>query len=336
MIILGTIIGAGFCSGKELCVYFARFGLNSLFFVPLLFVMYFFIFKFFLSIGSKKTYNNVLEINKDLYGKKSGFLDVFMMLTFAVFSSAMLAGIGQLAKTFLFDEAKYIAIILASILCYFVILRDFNFLKAINGVLIPIILLMILLCCFLDLKTQSFAFSVKPENSFLLFFNPIIYSCQALSVSYYILIKSGEGASKKQINIISFVCAFVLCLIVSVVVVAFEFNPQLLLDPMPLVSLSMKIGYPFDLLYLFVILFAILTTLFSASKSFFDVLNRFSKRKKASAFFTCLIAMFMSLYGFDKIIEYLYPLIGCLGAFVYLSVIFKSNKNSKSVFISDF
>jgi uncharacterized membrane protein YkvI len=44
MLIVGTMMGAGFCSGKEIVVYFARFGPVALFFCAgFVFVVFFYV-----------------------------------------------------------------------------------------------------------------------------------------------------------------------------------------------------------------------------------------------------------------------------------------------------
>lgn len=332
MLLLGTIIGAGFCSGKEICVYFAKFGIYSLFFLPILFGIYFLIFKLFLSLGSKKQYNNVSELNRELFGNRHGIFDVVLMIIFLIFSSAMFAGLGELGETFLFKGAKFFVILISAIFAYFVLLGGFKSLKLINGLLVPLILIMIVLCCGVELKSGDGVLDTFfVSHSFLAFFTPIIYACQGLSVSYYIMIKAGNGLTKKQINLISFICASIFCLIIGLAIVVFQYNCTLINEVMPFVAIAIKLGFPFDILYFFVIVSAIATTLFSATKSFNDVVFKFTKKKKTSALITCLSALVLSMFGFDKIIEYLYPIIGCLGFLILSTIIISKVVKNKRV-----
>ena len=52
MIIIGTIIGSGFATGKEVAVYFSRFGAVSYFLIAITGALFFAIIYFFLSRGS--------------------------------------------------------------------------------------------------------------------------------------------------------------------------------------------------------------------------------------------------------------------------------------------
>lgn len=334
MLILGTIIGAGFCSGKEICVYFAKFGVSSLFFIPILFLLYYLIFKLFLTMGSKKKYENMSVLNYDLFGKKHSIYDFILMIVFLIFSSAMLAGLGELGDAFLIKGSKIYVISISAIISFFVLIGGFNCIKIINALLVPIILGTIVLCCFVELSVSPITLpSFYVPKSFLIFFTPIIYACQGLSVSYYILIKTGNGFTKKQINIVSLIGSLIFIIIVALAIIVFQFNPIFISQPMPFVSMAISLGYPFDILYFFVIVFAIYTTLFSTTKSFHDVIYKFTNRKKISAFVTCISALILSLFGFDKIIEYLYPLIGCLGFIILLSIIISDSKSKKRLML---
>ena len=61
-LIVGSIIGAGFASGRELSLFFAEFGYNSLYFLPIVFILFYYCFKMFLTLGSTKKFENVLKL----------------------------------------------------------------------------------------------------------------------------------------------------------------------------------------------------------------------------------------------------------------------------------
>ena len=63
LLIIGTIIGAGFVSGKDIAIFFSNYGYFSLIFIfPMFFLLYFIIFKL-LIIGSKNKINNASDLN---------------------------------------------------------------------------------------------------------------------------------------------------------------------------------------------------------------------------------------------------------------------------------
>ena len=84
--IIGTVIGSGFISGKEIVVFFSRFGWFSFPCIVLAFFLFFFLFKFVLERGTQAIKR--LENSKICF-----WLNIVLCL---IFSSAMFAGIGNL------------------------------------------------------------------------------------------------------------------------------------------------------------------------------------------------------------------------------------------------
>lgn len=322
MLIIGTIIGAGFCSGKEIVTYFAKYGFSSLFFVPMLLVLYYFIFKLFLSFGLQENCNSINEINKKVFGKATNILNFLLFFIYLIFTSAMFAGIFHIGQNFN-NYFGYFLLLFSFILSYILLLKPFSILKKINSILIPIlIVLMLVLCVFGIFNGSSVNFNIQLNNSFLMFFNPIIYACQGLAIAYYILVKAGENLTKKQVKNSSFFVALTLCFVQSLIIVVVNINPTLLNSAMPMLSLAFAMGFPFDALYFVLLYIAILTTLLSTSRSLFSLVALKIKNSKVCAFVVLLLALILSFFGFDKIVNYFYPIIGMIGCYVVCKFVF--------------
>ena len=327
MLILGTIMGAGFCSGKEIVAYFAKFGLNSLFFVPLLFFLYYFIFKIFMTLGAKENFTDIKQVNKKIFDKISGISNILLVFVYVIFTSAMFAGVYQIGQMFNSDFLSALFLAIAFILGYFLLLKPINFLKIFNAFLVPSLLVLILLTCL----TGLFTFGVNSyhiieiKNAFLMMFNPIIYACQGLALAYFILVKAGENLTEKQIKISAFASSLILCTLQTLAILVFCFNPELLTKTMPIVSLATKLGFPYDIIYISVLFVAILTTLFASSRSLNEIVSMKINNKYEAGFVTLFSALIFSLLGFDKIIEYLYPIIGCIGFYLLFTLTYKSS-----------
>lgn len=89
-LIFGTIVGSGFSSGKEIFVYFGRFGALSYLFIALAGVMFFFLLRFFLLHGQKCA----------AVVQKSGFLRGLVAFISLVFCASMFAGVKNLFSHF--------------------------------------------------------------------------------------------------------------------------------------------------------------------------------------------------------------------------------------------
>lgn len=316
-LVIGTIIGAGFCSGKEIALYFAKFGFGSLFFVPILFLVIFFIIKLFMLVGKKLEDISFYNLNKKIFKRLSGLVLFIFALIYLIISATMFAGIAEIGNMIFFEVEKGLFLFFSFGMVFIVLLKEFEILKKINSFLVPLIVVLILFCCLKSIfyfKSASFVnFDLMIEKPILIFFNPIIYICQNLIVAYYVLIKAGKDLSIKQINKTAFYSSLILSVLVGVGIIALNLHPEVLNAPMPFVLLAFKIGFPFDLIFLFTIFISIITTLFATTRYLFEITKEKIENKKLNAFFVCALCFLVSLLGFDKIIVYFYPIIGIVG-----------------------
>ncbi len=325
MLVTGTIIGAGFCSGKEISTYFAKYGFISLLFMPVLFALYYLIFKMFLSFGKREKFNDFSDVNHSVFGKFYKLSNVFVFITYLVFTSAKFAGIYQIGQMFQSDLISVVLVAIIFLFAFFMLLKPLNFLAKTNSILIPILVILILITCIKALGTfehSSTSFLLQ-QNNFLLIFSPIIYACQGLALAYFILVKAGEGLSNKQIKGSALISSIVLCTLQSLAIVVFSLNPELMHSPMPLVSAAIKIGMPYDLIYIITLFIAIVTTLLATSRGLNEMVSIKIKSKSASGFLTLLLSLLVSMFGFDKIIEWFYPIIGVIGFVILMLVLNK-------------
>ena len=327
-LLLGTTIGAGFCSGKEICVYFAKFGFSSLFFLPMFFFIYYFLFKTFLNLGRAQDYPDFSAFNKKYC--KSTFFDTVLLFTYVIFSSAMFACIGEMGDLYFGATIKYIILAGTFVFCVFMLKKSFDKLKLVNFILVPVIVVVIASVCVLSLfnAEKNIAFTLI-KNGWILFFTPIIYACQGLTLSYYILIKSGNGLDKKSANFVSLLSASILTFVLALAIIVLNLHPSVISQPLPFVLLTFKLGFPFDLIYAPIIFFAIITTLLSSTRALYDFLAKYIQKPLLRAFVVCVVTLALSFCGFGKIVESLYPLVGCMGLVIVLKILFADKKIQK-------
>lgn len=311
-LILGTVIGSGFSTGKEIVVFFSRFGYYSFLFIPLAFVLFYFTFYFLMTKGLKQINNR----------KNSKIVSILMLICATIFSSSMFAGIENcaLSANIIF---QVILIFLILVLCFFSCYKKLNFLSVINLVLIPILLAILL----------GFFIYQFPQSSFVSFNNPsvlvglfgggfylVLYVVLNVSLSSVVIAKSGEGLTKKQIRLASFISAFVLSVFILLINILVVCNYDLINSAMPLLALS---DGKFTFLLRFVIMVGCLTTLLSmiyvASSSCKEL-----KIGDRNIFIICVILPYLlSKIGFSSIVSFLYPLASYLGIFLLFLLFFR-------------
>ena len=79
MLILGTVIGAGFASGKEICAFFVRFGKASYFLAVLSGIVFFLGVYAMLAVGNAIEEKDADGFHKALFGKGQWLGSVFSL-----------------------------------------------------------------------------------------------------------------------------------------------------------------------------------------------------------------------------------------------------------------
>ena len=301
-LILGTVIGSGFSTGKEIAVFFSRFGLFSFFFIPVCFVIFYAVFYLLLTRGKKKLKNS----------KKSKLISCLMFVCATIFSSSMFAGVEN-CMTSMHFVFVVVLMFLVFALCFFACFKEIKFLSKINLVLIPFLLL-VLFCFFVfKLRKSSFSHIASPD-----FFTgllggglyTILYVVLNISLSSVVIAKAGENLTKKQAKLSAFLSAFVLSAFILMINILVVCNFELVNSAMPLLAMSEGIA---SILLRFVIMVGCLTTLLSMVYISASCCKDFSLSDRFVFVICVLLPFFLGKIGFSFIVSFLYPFASYLG-----------------------
>lgn len=310
-LILGTVIGSGFSTGKEIVVFFSRFGYYSFLFIPIAFVLFYFVFLFLMTKGRER-----------LKGKRqSKLISILMLLCATIFSSSMFAGIEncmQNISTFL----KIMLFAMVFALCFFACFKELKFLSGINLLLIPFLL--IILATFFVIKLSSSSYVPFLTPNFVAGFVGggffcVLYVVLNISLSSVVIAKAGEGLTKKQTKLACFFAAFVLSVFILIIDVLVLCNYDLVNSAMPLLAMSEGV---FAILLRFVIMVGCLTTLFSMVFVASSCCKELSCRDQIVFLLSVLLPFFFGKIGFSYIVSFLYPIASYLGVILLFLLFF--------------
>ena len=180
-VFIGTVVGAGLASGKEITQFFTSFGLTS--FLGILFCGLFYILmgSIIAKIGIKyslNSYSDVLKIiSPNLLGKITGIITTLYLISSA---SIILAGSGALINQF-FGFPKIVgSLIMLCIACFF-LLKDTDGLIEVNSFIVPtllctitLIIVLYFLFCKDSISLQHLSSFEPPKNG--IFLSTILYS----------------------------------------------------------------------------------------------------------------------------------------------------------------
>lgn len=315
MLIIGTIIGAGFSSGRELISFFGS-GI-SLWVAVLCGVAIFLLCALFLYIGSKTGANNVSEVNVKLIGRFHFIPDSFLLVNSLIVLGGMLAGIDSLGSALLPISPVYS--ILMGILCIFVVTKGIKGLLNCNSIVVPIIIFALILISIWSIFKGNiglnfdFKLSVLPTIA--------IYVSMNMMLASTVLTTMGR-LSKKDILVSSTVAGGVIMLIVAGLILALN-ACDFRYEDMPVLAIAKAINPFVAVLIAIVIAVSIFTTMLTAMQGLCAWFSSLFGKGIYCPIVVLLAGFLLSRLGFSNVVSLLYPVIGVLGLFyVLLGLIF--------------
>ncbi|MEG2001598.1 MAG: hypothetical protein RR107_00725 [Clostridia bacterium] len=306
-VIVGTVIGAGFASGREILVFFGKDAKNILFLFVTLFCSLFFLSLYFMSIGKRAKINCAKDMLTIKNATAKNAVASILAATFLVSTSSMLAGIDEIAKT-TFGLSLPFASIASFFVATFFIVKGVNGLKLANSILVPVILAFIIATSVFYLnKGLDLDFSVG--NGFLTTtLNAVGYSLMNILLAAVVLCKLGEGMSKCEMKFTAFFSSVIIAAVVALFLLAMTNFKNLSGVPMPIITLAEGISKNFANVSSCVIYFGIFTTLLASYYCLYEHIHSYAKSPCVSVLICFSLSFSLSRLGFANIVAYFYPI----------------------------
>ena len=353
MVIIGSIIGAGFASGQEINSFFYKYGIIGILGIIIsILLISLIIYKVFLIIKNENinTYKNFLEIifenknnkiinkknkfkiNKKIINEKNKFkinkknnylnisyitnliINIFLIISFFI----MVAGFGAYFKQEYNLNEMLGSSVLATI-CLLIFMNNIEGLVKINKYLIPILILFMIIIGMKNINNFNLIKinNEKIINNFLpSILSGIIYASYNIILLIPVLITLKNKIKKNNIFLISFfsgIILFILSLIIYFLLINIKIDINKI--QMPAVYVIGQNFHEFKKIYEFIILASILTTAISEGISVLENVCKTKKSYTQLAIILCITSVFFSKIGFSNLINLLYPIFGIIGFF---------------------
>lgn len=325
----GTVLGAGFASGRELLNFFVSYG--SLGFLGLIVsgALFAVIGCTVLKIVYENNITGYSQFSKYLLGNTLGKgMEMIVLLFLLVLFATMVAAGGEMADSvFGADGIKGEVIIGA--LCFAVFLFDLDGLVEINVVLCPVLVLggiFVGLYIFLYSPAEVFSYVNAVETSVVHNFavSAVIYvsyniiTAVSVLVSLNKLITSRKTAVRAGMTGGICMCVLGICMALPV----FAEYGNISMEEMPMLKLVMNYNI-IKYIYIVILLAAVFTT---AAANGFAVIEWLEKRTSVKKIYIKLIVAVWGILaaqiGFSNFVGGIYPLFGYIGL-VEMAVILK-------------
>ena len=296
--IIGSVIGAGFITGKEISVFFCRdFSLSGVYAA----FVFFFLFIFLLSVSGKNRLNEVV-----------GFV---VAVTGIIIASCMSAALNALFENlfsgvFRNTENYKIFTIITLIFTFFICLKGVGAMNVVSTLVMPFVLVFAVV---LSLLTGSYFTPGISPSGFGGVGLPLLYVGINCLLSSRVIFDSLKGFSVAKKMIAAFAVSFILC--VCILFIALRVRGKS--GDMPFLSvLSCNVIY--SKIAVVITLFSIITTLVASAYSAFTLAK--GKTSVLQKIIITLVFVMLSRFGFSSFVEIVYPVFGVLGAAYFVAL----------------
>ncbi|MYL34444.1 hypothetical protein GLW08_13000 [Pontibacillus yanchengensis] len=312
-LIIGTMIGAGYASGRELWQFFGHeSGLAILLFAILFTVSC----NVILSISFEQQSKHYLPVLRTIVGQKLTLLyDGMIILYLFTTTVIMLAGSGATWQAFHFSY--WVGILAIAIPLVLVFVWDIKGILSMNSIILPLLIGGLLYVLIL--------FSVQKELSLFTFGEQrnwtAAFPFTALNILPLIAVLGAIGNQMKhkgEVWIASIGSGFVLGSISFIYNNSLiQISDDILLYEIPLFAILKH--YPYEM-FLFISMLLWIAIFTTAASGVLGLITRFRSRLKGPLWLLALITVVLMIpltsFGFSTLITYLYPLYGLLNLYV--------------------
>lgn len=321
-VFVGTIVGAGLASGKEISQFFTQYGIKSFIGIILCGIFYITICSLICKISICYNLNSYSDlINKISSGILSKFTTAVTTLFLISSASIILAGSGALLNQF-FGLPKIVGSVLMIVISVIFLLKDTDGLIEVNSFIVPglicVITIVTILYFLLCRESISFININTPAQRNGIFLSTILYAgYNTLSASGVLVPLSIKIKNVKTMVIGVVAGSIVLTMLCTAINFLLTVNqPYIYNLEIPLLFVVNRFGSIIQAALLVIILLEMFSTeisdVFSISKSISKIINISYKK---TIFVIISIAFVISLFGFGTLISKLYPFFGVLSLF---------------------
>ena len=327
LMMFGTLVGAGFASGKEIWFYFARFGGVCYVMIFLTCVLFFLFSLLFFKFGKKFNITTVQKCNKVLFKKTSFLFEILFVFSNIILLSSMFAGADSLFKVFIPTLSYRVFGVLTALITILIVLTGFKGVKKTNVVVVPLLIIVvitILIFSFFNCEKLNFCFEQNQIKSSL--FYSVLYVGSNMFFAGFIFAKMGSEHTPKEVfwgsvigSVLLFLSLLAICLILFL-------NPMSVSSDMPVVYVSATFNTALSIVVLVVVWLGLLTTAFALLFSISSWLETYFGEKAYMCLLSCIIALSLSGIGFAQFVKIVYPSMSIFG-FLYIIMIILRLKN---------
>jgi uncharacterized membrane protein YkvI len=322
---IGTVVGAGFATGREIVEFFMKYGVFGLAGILLAGFLFIFIGTKMLILSKRINATSYQDLMNYLFGRKIGsFINIFMLIILFGLTSIMLSGAGAVFKEQLGFSVK-LGVIITIILTIAVMIFGVKGLFSVNMIVVPMLILFSTILAVQSFSVEAFcAVPADAPTSPKWILSAISYAAFNLTMASAVLVPlASEIHDEKVLRRGGMLGGLLLTMILISSYIALSTLPNVMEFDIPMAEVMKTTFYAFYFIYIAVIFGEIFTSVIGNLYGLEKQLLTYIQLPRMIIVCTILcIAAFISKIGYSSLISSLYPLFGyiCLGMLVLLIV----------------
>ncbi len=319
---VGTVVGAGFATGREIAEFFTQYGMYGFFGVLIAGYIFIFTGTKIMLLSSRAAVSTYEEFNQLLFGKKIAvFVNLLFMIMLIGVTAVMISGAGAVFEEQL-GFSKNVGVAVTILFASIVLMRGMKGLFAVNSFVVPMMIFFSVMLCILTIKGGGFvsAVTVIPEGGKTLdiVMSPFAYTAFNLSLSLAVLVPVAyEIREEKVLKRGAMLGGFFLTVILLTGHFSLVMLPDLMNYSIPSAELMKNAAAHLHWLFILVIYGEIFTSVIG---NIFGLQKQIQTYIKIPGFLViviiCLLSALIGKFEYGQLLGYLYPLFG------YITLIF--------------
>ncbi len=323
---VGTVVGAGFATGREIVEFFTKYGLFGLMGIIVAGFLFIHLGTKLLILSKRINATSYQEVMVFLFGRKvGGFVNIFMLIVLLGLTSIMLSGAGAIFQEQLGLSVR-IGVVVTIVLTFLVMTFGINGLFSVNLLVVPMLIIFSVL-----LAAQVFSLDVflkQVEESHRLngkwILSAFSYAAFNITMAAAVLVPlANEIEDEKVLKRGGIIGGSLLTLILISSHISLSTLSDVLSFDIPMAEVMKTTFYSFYYIYIAVIYGEVFTSVIGNLYGLERQISSFLKLNRMIIICAILsVAAFISKVGYSSLISSLYPIFGyvCLGTLFLLMI----------------
>ena len=335
-LLIGSQVGAGYASGREIVGFFGDYGwFNFILFVVLL-SGYFLLLNTYIKVSKLVKANNITDLTKVAFGKFNFLANLLLFIAMFAGLSATLAGLDSVAQmTFNTYNFPWLSILIGGIVVIVVSGGLKSVLKLAN-IAVPLLITVLLVTTFYFLLFGSHTgVELAPQNVSLIgagLISTVFYIGSNLNSAGTLITQIHDKFEQKTIKLSAFLFIFFFATGILIVINSLYLSTNTIFQSdMPLALLAGSISSALGVVYRVALFLAITMTLTAVSFTLTNWFNVYIKNRLLTVIIIVGSGFLVSRLGFAAIIDYIYPIKGAGGLIVGVGIYIYYLKNKRKL-----